>query len=68
MITVSWIMDSSILFQFAASLTGGLFDEARMLKNVEACEWLTGAIHALEVPNLDPCYVDMRAVSSFFQC
>ena len=49
--------------QFAASLTGGSFEESRMLKNVEACEWLTGAIRSLEVPNLDPCYVNMRAVS-----
>ncbi|KAG1368535.1 exocyst complex component SEC3A [Cocos nucifera] len=48
--------------EFAASLTGGSFDEARMLKNVEACEWLTGAIRGLEVPNLDPCYANMRAV------
>ncbi|KAJ6844896.1 exocyst complex component SEC3A-like [Iris pallida] len=48
--------------EFAASLTGGSFDEARMLKNVEACEWLTGAIHGLEVPTLDPCYANMRAV------
>jgi hypothetical protein len=49
--------------EFAASLTGGSFEESRMLKNVEACEWLTGAIRSLEVPNLDPCYVNMRAVS-----
>ena len=49
--------------QFAASRTGGSFEESRMLKNVEACEWLTGAIRSLEVPNLDPCYVNMRAVS-----
>ncbi|XP_058081766.1 exocyst complex component SEC3A-like [Magnolia sinica] len=48
--------------EFAASLTGGSFDEARMLNNVEACEWLTGALRALEVPNLDPCYANMRAV------
>ncbi|GJM95890.1 hypothetical protein PR202_ga12676 [Eleusine coracana subsp. coracana] len=48
--------------EFAASLTGGSFEESRMLKNVEACEWLTGAIRSLEVPNLDPCYVNMRAV------
>ncbi|KAG6478449.1 hypothetical protein ZIOFF_061892 [Zingiber officinale] len=48
--------------EFAASLTAGSFEEARMLKNVEACEWLTGAIHALEVPNLEPAYVDMQAV------
>ena len=49
--------------QFAASLTGGSFEESRMLKNVEACEWLTGAIRCLEVPNLDSSYVNMRAVS-----
>lgn len=36
-----------------------------MLKNVEACEWLNGAIRGLEVPNLDPCYANMRAVNSF---
>jgi hypothetical protein len=49
--------------QFAASLSGGSFEESRMLKNVESCEWLTRAIRSLEVPNLDPCYVNMRAVS-----
>lgn len=48
--------------EFAACLTGGSFDEARMIQNVEACEWLTGALHTLEVPNLDPCYANMRAV------
>lgn len=48
--------------EFAAALTSGSFDEARMLKNVEACEWLTGVISGLEVPNLDPCYTNMRAV------
>ncbi|ERN17644.1 hypothetical protein AMTR_s00059p00178020 [Amborella trichopoda] len=48
--------------EFASSLTGSSFDEARMLQNVEACEWLATALHALEVPNLDPCYANMRAV------
>ncbi|KAJ1701700.1 hypothetical protein LUZ63_001479 [Rhynchospora breviuscula] len=48
--------------EYAASLTGGSFEESRMLKNVEACEWLAGTIHSLEVPNLDPSYTDMRAV------
>ncbi|XP_058192880.1 exocyst complex component SEC3A [Rhododendron vialii] len=48
--------------EFAASLTGGSFDEARMLQNVEACEWLTGALRGLQVPNLDPSYASMRAV------
>ncbi|TVU51739.1 hypothetical protein EJB05_03181, partial [Eragrostis curvula] len=32
-----------------------------MLKTLHACEWLAGAIHSLEVPNLDPSYVNMRA-------
>ncbi|XP_019458557.1 PREDICTED: exocyst complex component SEC3A-like isoform X6 [Lupinus angustifolius] len=48
--------------EYAASLTGGSFDEARMLQNVEACEWLTSALHGIEAPNLDPAYANMRAV------
>lgn len=48
--------------EYAACLTGGSFDEARMLQNIEACEWLTGALHGLQVPNLDPTYANMRAV------
>ncbi|XP_010255019.1 PREDICTED: exocyst complex component SEC3A isoform X2 [Nelumbo nucifera] len=48
--------------EYAASLTSGSFDESRMLQNIEACEWLTSALRGLEVPNLDPCYADMRAV------
>ncbi|XP_048226940.1 exocyst complex component SEC3A isoform X2 [Ricinus communis] len=48
--------------EYAASLTGGSFDEARMLQNIEACEWLTGALRGLQVPNLDPTYANMRAV------
>ncbi|KAL6995609.1 Exocyst complex component S3A [Sarracenia purpurea var. burkii] len=48
--------------EYAACLTGGSFDEARMLQNIEACEWLTGALHGLEVPNLDSSYANMRAV------
>ncbi|KAJ3670108.1 hypothetical protein LUZ60_010432 [Juncus effusus] len=47
---------------FAACLTGGSFEESRMLKNVEACEWLAGAIRNIQTPNLDPTYVNMRAV------
>lgn len=35
-----------------------------MLQNIEACEWLTGALRGLEVPNLDPAYATMRAVCS----
>ncbi|XP_042494585.1 exocyst complex component SEC3A-like [Macadamia integrifolia] len=48
--------------EYAACLLEGSFDEARMLQNIEACEWLTGALRSLEVPNLDPCYANMRAV------
>ncbi|CDP07584.1 unnamed protein product [Coffea canephora] len=48
--------------EYAACLTGGSFDEARMLQNIEACEWLTNALRSLEVPSLDPCYADMHAV------
>ncbi|KAK7291152.1 hypothetical protein RIF29_06067 [Crotalaria pallida] len=48
--------------EYAASLTGGSFDEARMLQNVEACEWLTNALRGLEAPYLDPAYANMRAV------
>uniref|UniRef100_A0A803PPQ1 Exocyst complex component Sec3 PIP2-binding N-terminal domain-containing protein n=1 Tax=Cannabis sativa TaxID=3483 RepID=A0A803PPQ1_CANSA len=48
--------------EYAACLTGGLFDEARMVQNVEACEWLAGALRGLEVPHLDPTYANMRAV------
>jgi len=35
-----------------------------MLQNIEACEWLTGALRGLQVPNLDPSYAKMRAVCS----
>lgn len=48
--------------EYAASLTGGSFDEARMLQNIEACEWLTNSLRSLEVPNLDPSYANMRSV------
>ncbi|XP_040996038.1 exocyst complex component SEC3A-like [Juglans microcarpa x Juglans regia] len=48
--------------EYAASLTGGSFDESRMLQHIEACEWLTGALHGLEAPNFDPNYAKMRAV------
>ncbi|KAK3118552.1 hypothetical protein QOZ80_9BG0701350 [Eleusine coracana subsp. coracana] len=48
--------------EFEASLTGGSFDEGNMVKNIEACEWLTSAIKNLEASNLDPIYVKLRAV------
>jgi hypothetical protein len=47
-------------------LTGGSFDEGNMVKNTEACEWLTSAIKNLEASNLDPCYAKLRAVCSLF--
>ena len=37
-----------------------------MHRNVEACEWLTGAIVRLDSPNLDSTYSNMRAVCSQF--
>ncbi|KAK4434477.1 Exocyst complex component SEC3A [Sesamum alatum] len=48
--------------EYAACLTGGSFDEAHMLQNIEACEWLANALQNLEVPKLDRCYANMRAV------
>ncbi|XP_043709622.1 exocyst complex component SEC3A-like [Telopea speciosissima] len=47
---------------YAACLTGGSFDDTHMLQNIEACEWLTGALRGLEVPNLDAACANMRAV------
>ncbi|KAD6119209.1 hypothetical protein R6Q59_025270 [Mikania micrantha] len=48
--------------EYAACLTGGSFDEGRMLQNIEACEWLTGALRGLEPPNMDPSFANIRAV------
>lgn len=48
--------------EYASLLTGGPFDEARMLQNVEACDWLAGALRALMPPSLDSNYANMRAV------
>ncbi|XP_074271072.1 exocyst complex component SEC3A isoform X2 [Silene latifolia] len=48
--------------EYASCLTGGSFDEANMIKNIEACEWLSGALRGLEVPTLDPSFASMRAV------
>ncbi|PNT63723.1 hypothetical protein BRADI_4g20338v3 [Brachypodium distachyon] len=48
--------------EYEESLTGGSFDEGNMVKNIEACEWLTSAIKNLEASNMDPCYVKLRAV------
>ncbi|CAN0837682.1 Exocyst complex component SEC3A [Linum grandiflorum] len=47
---------------YSACLTGGTFDEASMLQNIEACEWLTRAIRGLDAPNLDSTYASMRSV------
>ncbi len=52
------------MWQYAAILTGGTFEEARMPQNVEACDWLAGALHGLEPPFLDANYATMRAVCS----
>ncbi|KAK8923924.1 Exocyst complex component SEC3A [Platanthera zijinensis] len=48
--------------EFVASLTGSSFDESHMVKNIEACDWLCGAIRRLQVPDLDPLYTNMQAV------
>ncbi|KAM0903150.1 hypothetical protein ACQ4PT_018925 [Festuca glaucescens] len=48
--------------EYEESLTGGSFDEGNMVKNTEACEWLTSAIKNLEASNMDPCYAKLRAV------
>ncbi|KAH6559562.1 hypothetical protein KP509_1Z003000 [Ceratopteris richardii] len=48
--------------EYVSSLTVGSFDEARMPQTVEACEWLSQSLHALEPPYLDGCYLNMRAV------
>ncbi|XP_074584425.1 exocyst complex component SEC3A-like isoform X2 [Curcuma longa] len=48
--------------EYEACLTGDYFDEANVHKNVEVCEWLTGALHNLEASNLDPCYARMRGI------
>ncbi|XBI73164.1 hypothetical protein VPH35_066964 [Triticum aestivum] len=48
--------------EYEVSLTGGSFDEGNMVKNIEACEWLTSAIKNLEASNMDPSYAKMRAV------
>ncbi|XP_042379829.1 exocyst complex component SEC3A-like [Zingiber officinale] len=48
--------------EYEECLTGDYFDEANVHKNVEVCEWLTGALHNLEASNLDPCYARMRGI------
>lgn len=55
-------MIAFFLLQYAACLTGGSFDESRMLHNIEACEWLANALRSLEVPDLDPVYANILAV------
>ncbi|KAF8701493.1 hypothetical protein HU200_033516 [Digitaria exilis] len=51
----------SVVEEYEASLTGGSFDEGNMVKNIEACDWLTIAIKNLEASNIDPIYVKLRA-------
>ncbi|EFJ12163.1 hypothetical protein SELMODRAFT_446742 [Selaginella moellendorffii] len=48
--------------QYATLLTSGAFDESRMPQNVDACDWLAGAIRGMEPPLMDPAYANMRAV------
>ncbi|KAJ0989448.1 hypothetical protein J5N97_007804 [Dioscorea zingiberensis] len=48
--------------EIAECLTDGSFGEVHMVKNIEACEWLSRAINGLEGQNLDQRYTNMRAV------
>ncbi|KAK9129980.1 hypothetical protein Sjap_010467 [Stephania japonica] len=52
----------SVPSEYTACLTGGSFEEANMLQNVEACEWLASALRSLQAPTSDPAYANMRAV------
>ncbi|XP_027354856.1 exocyst complex component SEC3A-like [Abrus precatorius] len=52
----------SIPDEYSACLTGDSFEDAPVLQNIEACEWLTTAMRGLEVPHIDPTYAKMRAV------
>ncbi|KAI3888620.1 hypothetical protein MKW92_022176 [Papaver armeniacum] len=47
--------------EYAALLTGGSFDESRMLQNFEAMEWLSSASAGLDIPSLDP-YANLLSV------
>ncbi|KNA25796.1 hypothetical protein SOVF_003670 isoform C [Spinacia oleracea] len=53
---------SRVPSEYATCLAGGSFDESNMIKNIEACEWLSGALRGLEVPNLYTTFGNMRAV------
>ncbi|KAG9150381.1 hypothetical protein Leryth_014560 [Lithospermum erythrorhizon] len=48
--------------EYSQCLTGGSFEESHMHLNISSCEWLTRALHGLEMPNLDSNYAKMRAV------
>ncbi|XP_074273552.1 exocyst complex component SEC3A-like [Silene latifolia] len=48
--------------EYASCLTGGSFEEGNITKNIEACEWLSGALRGVEVPNLESDFANMRAV------
>ncbi|GAU14340.1 hypothetical protein TSUD_309000 [Trifolium subterraneum] len=47
--------------EYSEFLTGDSFDESQMVQNVEACEWLIGALHGFQASNIDPTYAKMRA-------
>lgn len=48
--------------EYAATLSAGTFEEAKVTETVEACKWLTSALHDLEPPFLEASYTSMRAV------
>uniref|UniRef100_A0A7N0TJC0 Exocyst complex component Sec3 PIP2-binding N-terminal domain-containing protein n=1 Tax=Kalanchoe fedtschenkoi TaxID=63787 RepID=A0A7N0TJC0_KALFE len=48
--------------EHAMCLTDGSFDEASMVQNIEACEWLASALQGVEKSKFDPTYANMRGV------
>ncbi|KAK4768707.1 hypothetical protein SAY87_003848 [Trapa incisa] len=48
--------------EFASLLTGGSFEESDMRQNVDACEWLLGALGGIQTKKIDPTFAKMRAV------
>ncbi|CAM8975838.1 unnamed protein product [Rhodiola kirilowii] len=48
--------------EHAMCLTDGSFDEASMVQNIEACEWLASALRGVDKSKFDPTYANMRGV------
>ncbi|CAH2042106.1 unnamed protein product [Thlaspi arvense] len=59
----------SVPEKYVDCLTEGSFGETHMFLNIEACEWLTGALHGFEGMNVDPCYANIRAhLNQWLEC